>query len=817
MPNDHSVRAMTTVIAAAACIVLTTAITQIDSVTQIKNKAALDPREYNWSRRPSGIIAPGANTIAVSCPQGLTANSSWAYLNGTTATVNVGSVVLGDPIVVNTATGHGLVSGNLVTISGGVPNWAQGAWNVTVTSSTQFTLLNSNALTSWGILEATNTSPIVVSVYGVPGVNTGDSVTISGVTGNTAANGTWTVTRLDEHRYALDGSTGNGAGLSSGSMAVRTIHPGGTVTFGPESVLITGGTCTGGASVGTITFSAANAQAAGYAVQSASEGLSEAVNMAASSGVNTVRLSGGTLKCRADTNVPSGIDIGGAGPQTIIQLDPGYPMVRCLVGAGTLSNVTTSATTLPFANRSTTVTDTINFTSTTGYSAGSWVQLYSGSQPISGNNFYQLGKILSITSSSVRFKDGIVVPLDPTAAGHSISLMAPLSRISIHDLTLDGGGIGYARYAHNQLEGIHIISTVNSSFRNLWFRGWTGSAAMMLRGGYGNVVDNISVENSGTGGYNDLSLHSQTALTASNITSMDAAGFGPGCYQCILSNVSNVTVMRPMARALKLAGTGWSNFTNLTLQGSVGGNGLAITQGSYRNHFTNVTAIDNKNTEGIWFSSQDNQYNILNNVTICGNYGSGLIIYTNDHHNSVNGFSNCGVVAGDIAPDLGTDNTINTAAQFRVFAYATTPQSIPNDVWTPLNFDTELYDVGGLHSTTSDTERFTVPSSESGHVKYPNKAGALYLMTCNVSFAASATGSRSLRVYRFNGFSTGQVGVTTLPSTGTGGSAANLALAVPVLSYPGESFRCEVYQDSGGALNASGGVTEVSGSLTRLH
>jgi hypothetical protein len=59
------------------------------------------------------------------------------------------------------------------------------------------------------ITGATNAAPIVITAEG-HGYNTGDRITISGVLGNTAANGTWTIVRLNADTFSLNGSTGNG-------------------------------------------------------------------------------------------------------------------------------------------------------------------------------------------------------------------------------------------------------------------------------------------------------------------------------------------------------------------------------------------------------------------------------------------------------------------------------------------------------------------------------------------------------------------------------------------------------------------------------
>jgi hypothetical protein len=74
--------------------------------------------------------------------------------------------------------------------------------------------LGTNAGTITG---ATNASPIVVTESS-HGRTTGNIVTIHDVVGNTSANGTWKITRVDADTYSLDGSTGNDAYTSGGKV-----------------------------------------------------------------------------------------------------------------------------------------------------------------------------------------------------------------------------------------------------------------------------------------------------------------------------------------------------------------------------------------------------------------------------------------------------------------------------------------------------------------------------------------------------------------------------------------------------------------------
>lgn len=71
------------------------------------------------------------------------------------------------------------------------------------------------------ITGATNATPIVITVVG-HGYATGNSVRITGVLGNTAANGTWTITSTGTDTFSLNTSVGNGAYTSGGTSTLLT-------------------------------------------------------------------------------------------------------------------------------------------------------------------------------------------------------------------------------------------------------------------------------------------------------------------------------------------------------------------------------------------------------------------------------------------------------------------------------------------------------------------------------------------------------------------------------------------------------------------
>lgn len=102
------------------------------------------------------------------------------------------------------ATGNTVYSINQ-RFMGTAPFIRQGRTNFgTFTQSTE----NTSTLTVTG---ATNDSPIQITTSGANSLTTGQTVVISGVTGNTAANGTFVITVIDNTHFTLNGTTGNGA------------------------------------------------------------------------------------------------------------------------------------------------------------------------------------------------------------------------------------------------------------------------------------------------------------------------------------------------------------------------------------------------------------------------------------------------------------------------------------------------------------------------------------------------------------------------------------------------------------------------------
>lgn len=91
-----------------------------------------------------------------------------------------------------------------------------------------------------------------------------------------------------------------------------------------------------------------------------------------------------------------------------------------------------------------------------------------------------------------------------------------------------------------------------------------------------------------------------------------------------------------------------------------------------------------------------------------------------DINGNTKNYSNLGNVT------LASGKVFSAPGQVRSQASTTVAQSIPNAVFTTLSFDSNIFDVGGMHSTSVNPTRFTVPAGQGGS----------YLFVLNISFAS---------------------------------------------------------------------------------
>lgn len=133
-------------------------------------------------------------------------------------------------------------------------------------------------------------------------------------------------------------------------------------------------------------------------------------------------------------------------------------------------------------------------------------------------------------------------------------------------------------------------------------------------------------------------------------------------------------------------------------------------------------------------------------------------------------------------------STIQWKATPRAVVTNTAAQTIPTATSTVVTFDTESVDVGGLHSTSSNTGRLTCPAAGDG----------LYAVKGFVSWVGNATGGRQIAIKK-NGST--QYANVIVPGNVTYGPSGGTSIDLPLVA--GDYVELVVYQDSGGNLNIS--------------
>ena len=119
-------------------------------------------------------------------------------------------------------------------------------------------------------------------------------------------------------------------------------------------------------------------------------------------------------------------------------------------------------------------------------------------------------------------------------------------------------------------------------------------------------------------------------------------------------------------------------------------------------------------------------------------------------------------------------------------------QSIANGTFQSILFDTESLDTNGFHSTSSNTERITIPAGYAGK----------YLFTAMGSLVTNATGVRTIYMLVNGAVKTATQAANT--ANNYAGHSMSFVLNLSVADY----VTLQYYQTSGGALNLAGNSTD---------
>jgi hypothetical protein len=133
-----------------------------------------------------------------------------------------------------------------------------------------------------------------------------------------------------------------------------------------------------------------------------------------------------------------------------------------------------------------------------------------------------------------------------------------------------------------------------------------------------------------------------------------------------------------------------------------------------------------------------------------------------------------------------------------VSAYKSTGQSINNSSFTAITFDSENFDSNTYHDNSTNNTRLTVPAGKAGY----------YSVNGSLTFAGNTTGLRIV-LLRKNG------GETNYPISMPSVVANDVRLPFVYTIYLDVADYVEVHgwQNSGGALNVQGGITDSTFSM----
>ena len=121
-------------------------------------------------------------------------------------------------------------------------------------------------------------------------------------------------------------------------------------------------------------------------------------------------------------------------------------------------------------------------------------------------------------------------------------------------------------------------------------------------------------------------------------------------------------------------------------------------------------------------------------------------------------------------------------------------QSIANNTYQALTFNTEVFDTDGFHDTSTNTNRITIPSGKAGK----------YLVTVTATFATNGSGVRVMYLTKNSTTPSGPTTFGSVQTLASSGANSSVAYSVVLNLNVGDWINLSPYQNSGGALDLFG-------------
>jgi len=142
-------------------------------------------------------------------------------------------------------------------------------------------------------------------------------------------------------------------------------------------------------------------------------------------------------------------------------------------------------------------------------------------------------------------------------------------------------------------------------------------------------------------------------------------------------------------------------------------------------------------------------------------------------------------------------NPTNNDFQYKAKVFNTGTQTIADVSFSTVLFPSEVYDTGGLHSTSVNTSRLTIPANGAG--KYSVKSSVAM---------ANGAGNRRILRYKINGTAKSDFQTVAVPVVG---SSSQFSGSADYLLAGGDYIELEVWQNSGGNL----AISEATFAITK--
>lgn len=317
----------------------------------------------------------------------------------------------------------------------------------------------------------------------------------------------------------------------------------------------------------------------------------------------------------------------------------GSASVNCLNFGSTSGSVGTPVLSVSAAAYATSIT----VSSLGGLVAGSWLR-FTKDAPNNGGAgrvYTFITQVRSVSGAgpyTITLASALPVAFNLADSGLALARLSMLNNCGVVGPVNFDGTVSTGTTVH----GIKALYLTNSKFKGINGTGFDTGAVLWAQYGYGNLFEDCYADTSGNASYDALFYVDQTSSQINNQRAINGTGFSIQIAGCVYCEGNNLVAEGTRAgRGVKFAAALFNTFSNIIGCYSEY-NGLGVSIGSCYNSFTNIVALSNTTSEGVWLSDQYNTNNLFTNAQAFGNGSRDLYVGITDTSNTFVG-GNIGV------------------------------------------------------------------------------------------------------------------------------------------------------------------------------